>query len=124
MYRIFMNIRYIFDRWGSCAALARDLNCRAGNVRAWKRRNQIPGKYWRAIAIAAAEHGYTDISVVTLSEAHQPQIKNCGSEFTNFGSPRATPDSSRDRTNDRHQTSACHVAAEDAVDEQTPITAD
>lgn len=53
--------------------LARALELPRDTVAAWKRRNSIPEKHWRAIEAAAKAHGVAGVSYEHLSLAAQAQ---------------------------------------------------
>lgn len=70
--------------WGTLAAFAKAIGEKYGTVKAWAFRNDIPGKHWPRIALAAERDGKTvlvgrrlkPITVYLIAEAHGQRLQS------------------------------------------------
>lgn len=79
MYRLIMDKKIstfvdIINLWDTCVELGNEVGATGLTVRAWKRRNNIPSKWWSKIEKAAVKKGYSQVSIEILasigSESH------------------------------------------------------
>lgn len=108
-----MDAKYIINRWPSAKALADDLGQNSVTIRAWKRRNRIPGSFWVAVRDAAKRRGFSEISLEVVASAYD-------SEMGDPESYRQTPlrtaqEDDRDRKPDHPHVDTCPQPPEKAT---------
>ncbi|GAB5387162.1 MAG: hypothetical protein Alpg2KO_01300 [Alphaproteobacteria bacterium] len=60
----------LLDLWGNHSQLARQLGVKPMLVPAWKRRNSIPGRYWRPLVEQAVKDGIEGVTLEELALLH------------------------------------------------------
>ncbi len=74
MYHITMHtVDEVISRWPTTESFARDLGVKGVTARAWKRRNQIPGRFWLRIETVAKNKGIVGLTTETLAAIHSKE---------------------------------------------------
>lgn len=79
--------RDVVALWPTAAALARKLRQKPTNIRDWKARDKIPGKYWVAVVAQAQADGFRGVTIDRLIRITRAKKR----ESTGRGAPASAP---------------------------------